>query len=162
MTTKDNLPDVEETSQTNQTPEGLDTNNSTTASNLKTKDSIDEALTAEKSSLKNTSETTDINDTLKIVAEEEIDYENSNLEELVIAFERLLKQDEIGKVQQQISRIKHNFTAKYNTLLEEKKQEFIEQGGNAIDFKYQNELKVKYNRLSKNYRERSADFQRKK
>lgn len=162
MTTKDNLPDVEETSQTNQTPEGLDTNNSTTASNLKTKDSIDEALTAEKSSLKNTSETTDINDTLKIVAEEEIDYENSNLEGLVIAFERLLKEDEIGKVQQQISRIKHNFTAKYNTLLEEKKQEFIEQGGNAIDFKYQNELKVKYNRLSKNYRERSADFQRKK
>ncbi len=83
---------------------------------------------------------------------EEKDYHSMSLDELVIELEKLVKNEKVQAIKSHVEGIKNEFNTKFNTLLEEKKEEFIAQGGNVIDFHYSNPLKRNFNDTFKEYR----------
>lgn len=83
---------------------------------------------------------------------EEKDYHSMSLDELVIELEKLVKNEKVQAIKSHVDGIKNEFNTKFNTLLEEKKEEFLAQGGNVIDFHYSNPLKRSFNDTFKEYR----------
>ena len=80
------------------------------------------------------------------------DYHSMSLDELVIELEKLVKNEKVQAIKSHVDGIKNEFNTKFNTLLEEKKEEFLAQGGNVIDFHYSNPLKRSFNDTFKEYR----------
>ena len=84
---------------------------------------------------------------------EEKDYHAMSMDELVTEFNRLLKHHKVQTISKHVNSIKGEFNSKYNQLLEEKKEEFIADGGNEIDFYYTNDTKKLFNTLYKEYKQ---------
>lgn len=85
---------------------------------------------------------------------EDIDYESLNLEQLVIEIEKLVKGEKIQTIKKHVDAIKTEFDKQFNDLLEEKKEEFLANGGNEIDFRYQSPLQRSFKDTYKDYRQR--------
>ena len=84
---------------------------------------------------------------------EEKDYHAMSMDELVTEFNRLLKHHKVQTISKHVNSIKGEFNSKYNQLLEEKKEEFIADGGNEIDFYYTNDTKKLFNTFYKEYKQ---------
>ena len=80
------------------------------------------------------------------------DYENMSLESLVIELEKLVKNEKIQAIKKHVDAIKSEFKSKYDALLDEKKEEFLNNGGNEIDFYYNSPVKKRFNATYKEYR----------
>ena len=80
------------------------------------------------------------------------DYHAMPMDLLVLEFEKLLKNHKIQTIKSHVEEIKNEFNAKFNELLEEKKEDFINDGGNEIDFYYSTPLKKQFNALSRDYK----------
>ncbi|MGG5486727.1 DUF349 domain-containing protein [Gaetbulibacter sp. PBL-D1] len=83
---------------------------------------------------------------------EEKDYHAMSMEQLVKEFDSLLKQQKVQTIKSHVDEIRSEFNAKFSELLEEKKEEFINDGGNEIDFKYSTPTKKEFNSLYKEYK----------
>jgi len=83
---------------------------------------------------------------------EEKDYHAMNMEQLVLELEKLLKHQKIQTIRHHVNEIKSEFDSKFSEILEEKKEEFLNDGGNAIDFYYSSPLKKQFNSLYKEYK----------
>ena len=83
---------------------------------------------------------------------EDIDYHTLSLEELVKAFENLLASRKIQTIRKPVNDIKSEFNQKYKALYEEKKEEFINDGGNEIDFYFQSDTKKSFNAVYRDYK----------
>ncbi len=79
--------------------------------------------------------------------EEKVDYNKLDLEQLVKEFQKLLKHGAIQNIKNDIENIKLSFNQKFGELLKEKKEAFLAEGGNEIDFHYSNPIKSVYNDL---------------
>ncbi|RED42780.1 uncharacterized protein DUF349 [Winogradskyella eximia] len=84
---------------------------------------------------------------------EEKDYHSMTMDELATELNRLLKHHKIQTISKHVNEIKAEFNAKYSELLDEKKEEFIADGGNEIDFYYTNDTKKLFNSLYKDYKQ---------
>ena len=84
---------------------------------------------------------------------EEKDYHAMSMDELVAETSRLLEKHKVQTISKHINEIKSEFNSKFSELLEEKKEEFIEEGGNEIDFYYTNDTKKQFNTLYKDYKQ---------
>ncbi|MFD1063461.1 DUF349 domain-containing protein [Winogradskyella litorisediminis] len=84
---------------------------------------------------------------------EDKDYHSMSMEALVTEFESLLKNHKIQTISSHVNDIKTEFKSKYEVLLDEKKAEFEEDGGNPIDFYYSNDTKKRFNAASKEYKQ---------
>ena len=84
---------------------------------------------------------------------EEKDYHAMSMQDLATELNRLLKHHKIQTISMQVNQIKAEFNTKFNQLLEEKKEEFINEGGNEIDFYYTNDNKKLFNQLYKDYKQ---------
>ncbi|MCH8533506.1 MAG: DUF349 domain-containing protein [Flavobacteriaceae bacterium] len=82
------------------------------------------------------------------------DYESMSLDELVIELENLLKNEKVQAIREHVSEIKANFDKQFNEIVEEKKETFIAEGGNIIDFHYSSPIKKKFNSIYFEYREK--------
>ena len=80
------------------------------------------------------------------------DYHSMSMEQLTIEFEQLIENHKIQNIKTQVDEIKSEFNAKFDALLDEKKEEFINDGGNAIDFYYSSPVKKRFNNAFKTYR----------
>ena len=83
---------------------------------------------------------------------EEKDYHAMSMQELATELNRLLKHHKIQTISKQVNQIKAEFNAKFSELLEQKKEEFVADGGNEIDFYYTNDNKKLFNQLYKDYK----------
>jgi hypothetical protein len=83
---------------------------------------------------------------------EEKDYESMSMDKLLVELNYLLKHHKIQTISKQVNKIKREFNSKFNDLLEEKKEEFLADGGNEIDFYYTNDNKKLFNQLYKDYK----------
>jgi hypothetical protein len=83
---------------------------------------------------------------------EEKDYHAMTMEQLVTEFSALLKHHKIQTISKHVNEIKGEFNSKFSALLDEKKEEFINDGGNEIDFYYTNDTKKSFNSLYKDYK----------
>ncbi|QNK78887.1 DUF349 domain-containing protein [Winogradskyella sp. PAMC22761] len=84
---------------------------------------------------------------------EEKDYHAMPMDELVAETSRLLEKHKIQTISKHINEIKGEFNSKFSELLDEKKEEFIAEGGNEIDFYYTNDTKKQFNTLYKDYKQ---------
>jgi len=82
------------------------------------------------------------------------DYDSMPMDELVLELETLLKKEKVQAIREHVTQIKIAFDKKFNEVIEEKKDQFIEEGGNVIDFHYSSPVKTKFNRIYFDYREK--------
>ena len=83
---------------------------------------------------------------------EKKNYHEMSMDELVIELEKLVKNEKVQAIKSHVEEIKNEFSDKFNSLLDEKKEDFIAQGGNEIDFKYSTPLKRSFNDAYKEFR----------
>jgi hypothetical protein len=114
---------------------------------------------AEKKEPTNT-EDSEAKDSKKEEPKPAVDYKTLSLEDLIKEFESLLKSDNIQSVRSSLNEVKNNFNAKFTALISEKKEAFLAEGGNTIDFEFTSPLKKQFNELSKTFREKHQSFQK--
>jgi len=91
-----------------------------------------------------------------------VDYETMDLEALVLAFEQIIKGDDLYTIRPKVNQIKKVFNSKFTSQLNAAKTIFLEGGGNSIDFSFKSPYKKKFNALSKQYREKNEAFEKNK
>ena len=91
---------------------------------------------------------------------EEKDYESLNMEQLVIELDRLVKKEKVQAIKKHVDALKNEFDKQFQDLLEEKKEEFLSNGGNEIDFRYNSPLQRNFRDTYKDYKQRlTAHYQ---
>lgn len=80
------------------------------------------------------------------------DYHAMTMEQLVDELESLLNDKKIQTIKSQVDEIKSEFHSKFGELLDEKKEEFLSEGGNEIDFYFTTPVKKRFNDAYKTYR----------
>lgn len=88
----------------------------------------------------------------------EKDYHAMSMEDLVNEFESLVNTRKIQVIRDHVDTIRSEFNAKFSELLEEKKEEFLADGGNSIDFRFSNPIKSKFNEVYKTYRSKQKAY----
>ena len=83
-----------------------------------------------------------------------LDYHAMSLENLVGELQRLVKNEKVQAIKKHVDGIKYEFDLKFVDFLEHKKEDFISNGGNEIDFKYNSVTKRQFNEVYSEYREK--------
>ena len=83
-----------------------------------------------------------------------LDYHAMSLENLTGELQKLVKNEKVQAIKKHIDGIKNEFDLKFQAFLDEKKEEFIAQGGNEIDFRYNSVTKRQFNEVYTEYREK--------
>ena len=86
------------------------------------------------------------------------DYSSLSKKDLVSAFTKLLKDSKIQEIKHDAEEIRSEFNSKFNEELEQKKEEFLADGGNIIDFQYTTPLKKEFNSLYFDYKEKRNNY----
>ncbi|MGO1752487.1 MAG: DUF349 domain-containing protein, partial [Psychroflexus sp.] len=86
------------------------------------------------------------------------DYEAMSIDELVLELNSLLKSEKVQNIRDHVNQIKTEFDKKFNEIIEEKKEEFVEEGGNVIDFHYSSPIKKKFYQTYFDYREKRDKY----
>ncbi len=79
-------------------------------------------------------------------------YEDLDLEALTSELEKLIKNYPVQQINTHVNRIKSSFNKKFGALLTEKKEAFLAEGGNSIDFQFSSPIKTKYNSLLSDFK----------
>jgi len=83
-----------------------------------------------------------------------LDYHAMSMQELVDELHKLVSNEKIQAIKTHVDGIKHEFDLKFQEFLEQKKEDFINDGGNEIDFNYHSPLKANFNKAYNEYREK--------
>ncbi len=83
-----------------------------------------------------------------------LDYHSMSLFELVNEFEKLVKNEKIQAIKEHVGEIRQEFNQKYQALYEEKKHEFVENGGQETDFYFSSDDKKRFNSVYHDYKEK--------
>ncbi|WP_422860431.1 DUF349 domain-containing protein [Flagellimonas sp. S174] len=87
-----------------------------------------------------------------------LDYHAMSIENLVGELQRLVKNEKIQAIGKHVSGIKYEFDQKFQEFLEHKKEEFVANGGNEIDFRYNSVTKRQFNEVIGEYREKRDHY----
>lgn len=79
-------------------------------------------------------------------------YDAMSLEALAIELEKLIRNEKVQAIRTPVESIKSEFNSKLNTLIKEKKEAFINDGGNEIDFYYTTPIQKRFKIAYKDYR----------
>ena len=90
------------------------------------------------------------------VAEEKAqkDYHSLSKSELINELRNLLKNGNVKDLKHDVEEIKNEFNAQFTEEVAQKKEEFIAQGGNVIDFHHSTPVKKEFNSLYFEYKEK--------
>ena len=83
-----------------------------------------------------------------------LDYHSMSMENLVGELQRLTRNEKVQAIKKHVDGIKYEFDLKFQEFLEHKKEDFISNGGNEIDFKYNSITKRQFNEVYADYREK--------
>ncbi|MCL8006428.1 DUF349 domain-containing protein [Gelidibacter japonicus] len=83
---------------------------------------------------------------------EEKDYHSMSMEQLADEFESLMKNKKIQTIKSHVEEIRTEFNSKFSEILEEKKDDFLSEGGDEIDFFYTSPIKKRFNSIYNDYR----------
>lgn len=83
-----------------------------------------------------------------------LDYHGLSMENLTGEFQKLVKNEKVQAIKKHVDGIKHEFDLKFQEFLERKKEEFVANGGNEIDFRYNSVTKKQFNEVYAEYREK--------
>jgi len=86
----------------------------------------------------------------------EINVEALSLEDYPATLEKILKDDQWMKMGSTVRSLQDSFDQKFLKILQEKKETFIQEGGNEIDFFFQPEYKKHFSGLVREYKNRKS------
>ena len=78
---------------------------------------------------------------------EMLEYADLNLEDLVAELSKLVKENQVQNITNNVNAIKQAFHIKYGELLKVEKDKFLELGGNLVDFQFSSPIKSTYNSI---------------
>ena len=81
-----------------------------------------------------------------------LDYAAMELELLVEELKKLLNNYQVQQLKTNIDALKNAFNTKFGVLISEKKEAFLAEGGNSIDFQFSSPVKSEYNKLLGEYK----------
>lgn len=81
-----------------------------------------------------------------------LDYTTMELEQLAEELQKLLKSHPVQHLKNNVDAIKNAFNSKFGKLLAEKKEAFLAEGGESIDFQFSSPVKTTYNKLLGEYK----------
>ncbi len=87
-----------------------------------------------------------------------LDYHSMSMENLVGELQRLVKNEKVQAIKKHVDGIKAEFDLKYQDLYEHKKEDFVAQGGNEVEFKLSSVDKRQFNEVFKEYREKRDQY----
>ena len=87
-----------------------------------------------------------------------VDYNSLSLEDLVAELSKLVKENSVQSIHNNVNNIKNAFNVKFGELLKKEKEIFLEGGGNIIDFQYANPVKSTYNSILYDYKIKKNEF----
>ncbi|NND78705.1 MAG: DUF349 domain-containing protein [Maribacter sp.] len=87
-----------------------------------------------------------------------LDYHAMSMENLVGEFQKLVKNEKIQAIKKHVDGIKHEFDLKFQEFIDHKKEEFVSNGGNEIDFRYNSVTKRQFNEVYSEYREKRNQY----
>ncbi len=82
------------------------------------------------------------------------DYDTMSLEALAIELEHLLKHEKVQAIKSHVDAINNEFKTKFQALIDEKKEDFLNDGGNEIDFYYSSPVQKRYKTAYREYRKK--------
>jgi len=154
--------------ETEETPASTETESEETTAEEKTAETpaskdtdTEETPTEEKEAETPTSEDTNAEETdseEEKEEEEEKDYHALTKEQLISELKELLAAKSIQNIKNEVEEIKTEFNAKFEEELEHKKEEFLAEGGNIIDFHYTTPLKKQFNSVYFDYKEKRNSY----
>ena len=86
--------------------------------------------------------------------DEEKDYSNFSDEELVEELEKTISGRPIQEINRVVQEIRSEFNGRFNEEMAQKKEEFLAEGGNIIDFHFSTPLKQRFNSLFFDFKEK--------
>lgn len=86
------------------------------------------------------------------------DYHAMSMENLVGELQRLVRNEKVQAIKKHVDGIKYEFDLKFQEFLDEKKEDFINSGGNEIDFRYNSVTKRQFNEVYSDYREKRNSY----
>lgn len=86
------------------------------------------------------------------------EYDKMELEQLADELEKLIKDYPVQQIKDHAESIKSAFNVKFGKLLADKKQAFLDAGGNSIDFQFSSSVKTRYNQLLSDYKKKRDSF----
>lgn len=87
-----------------------------------------------------------------------LDYHSMSMENLVGELQRLVKNEKVQAIKKHVDGIKYEFDLKFQEFIEHKKEEFLANGGNEIDFRYNSVTKRQFNEVYSDYREKRDQY----
>ncbi|WP_340199165.1 DUF349 domain-containing protein [Ascidiimonas sp. W6] len=87
-----------------------------------------------------------------------LDYHAMSMDTLTEELKKLLKNEKIQAIKTHVDQIKSEFDLKFQELLEQKKEDFLNEGGNEIDFSFHYQPKIVFNDLYKEYRDQRNKY----
>ena len=87
-----------------------------------------------------------------------IDYSKFSLEELVEELGKLIHGNQVQSINTNVNNIKNIFNVEFGKLLKEEKEKFLADGGDIVEFQYNNPLKSTYNSYLFDYKTKRNEF----
>lgn len=87
-----------------------------------------------------------------------LDYHALNMEKLVEELDKLVSKQRVQAIKTHVEQIKSEFDLKYQDLYDQKKDDFVADGGNEIDFSYTSPTKKQFNEVYSTYREKRNQY----
>ncbi len=86
------------------------------------------------------------------------DYHTMSLDRLVDALRQLIQKERIQAIRDHVEAIKSEFNNKYDALVEEKKEAFVEDGANELDFDFSLPVRQKFFALYNEYKDKRNQY----
>ncbi|WP_298520226.1 DUF349 domain-containing protein [uncultured Kordia sp.] len=87
-----------------------------------------------------------------------LDYHSMSKEALVDELEKLVKNERVQAIKEHVDGIKSEFNQKFSEVLEQRKEEFLAEGGNIIDFHFSLPIKGRFNVAYNEYRSKRNEY----
>ena len=87
-----------------------------------------------------------------------LDYHAMTIENLTGELQKLVRNEKVQAIKKHVDSIKHEFDLKFQEFIEGKKEDFIANGGNEIDFRYNSVTKRQFNEVYGEYREKRNQY----
>jgi hypothetical protein len=89
---------------------------------------------------------------------EMLEYADFSLEDLVAELSKLVKENPVQSITNNVNAIKQAFHIKYGELLKVEKEKFLELGGNLVDFQFSSPIKSTYNSILYDFKIKRNEF----
>ena len=83
-----------------------------------------------------------------------LDYHSMSMENLVGELQKLVKNEKVQAIKKHVDGIRDEFNLKYQEFIDQKKEDFVANGGNEIDFRYNSVTKRQFNEVYNDYRDK--------